>query len=70
MAQVGFEYNNFVNRSTRKTPFEIFTGIQPRGISYLRDVAGEEKRRVEGEDFSDFMKYFHEEVKLKLEQSN
>ena len=43
LAQAEFSYNNYVNRSTRKTPFEIITRIQPRGISNLRDIVGEEK---------------------------
>ena len=46
LAQVEFAYNNFVNRSTGKTPFEIVTGMHPRGTSDLRDVASEEKRRI------------------------
>ena len=36
----------------------------------MRDVAGEEKRSVEGEVIVHFMKSLHEEVKLKLEQIN
>ena len=45
LAQAEFAYNNSVNRSIGKTPFEIVTGMHPRGILDLRDVAGEEKRR-------------------------
>ena len=59
-----------MNRNIAKTPFEIVTGIQPRGISDLRDVASEEKRSTTGEEFSDFMESLHKEVKLRLEQSN
>ena len=44
LAQSEFVYNNFVNRSIGKTPFEIVTRMHPRGISNLRDVASEEKR--------------------------
>ena len=65
-----FAYNDFVNRSTRKTPFEIVIGIKPRRISNLRNTTGEEKRSAIGEEFSNFMKFLHKEVKLKLEQSN
>ena len=43
LAQAEFAYNNFVNRSTRKTPFEIITRMQPGGISDLKDIVGEEK---------------------------
>ena len=53
LAQAKFSYNNSVNRSTRKTPFEIVTGMHPRGILDLRDVVGEEKRNTVGEEFVD-----------------
>lgn len=33
LAQAEFAYNNSMNRSTGKRPFEIVNGIQPRGIS-------------------------------------
>ena len=59
-----------MNRSTGKTPFEIVTGMHPRGISDLRDVAGEEKRSAIGEEFFGFMESLHKKVKLRLEQSN
>ena len=59
-----------MNGSTRKTPFEIVIGMHPRGVSDLRDVVGEEKRSVIGEEFTNFMESLHKEVKLKLEQSN
>ena len=62
MAQVEFAYNNSVNRSTGKPPFEIVTGMQPRGISDWRDVVGEEKRSIGGEEFLDFMESLHKEV--------
>lgn len=51
LAQAEFAYNNYVNRSIGKTHFEIVTGIQARGVSYLRDVIGEEKRSVVEEEF-------------------
>ena len=70
LVQAKFAYNNYVNRSIGKTPFEITTGMKPRGVSNLRDFASEEKRSALGEEFSDFMKYLHKEVKLRLEQSN
>ena len=43
LAQAEFAYNNSMNRSIGKTPFEIVTRMKPRGVSYLRDVAGEGK---------------------------
>ena len=32
LAQAEFAYNNSMNRSIGKTPFEIFTRMQPRGV--------------------------------------
>ena len=59
LAQAKFAYNNFVNRSTGKTPFEIVIGMHPRGISYLRDVSSKENRSATGEEFFDFMESLH-----------
>ena len=36
----------------------------------MRDIFGEEKRSATGEEFSDFMKSLHKEVKLRIEKSN
>ena len=54
LALAEFAYNNSMNRSTRKTPFEIVTRIKLGGVLYLRDMVGEEKRSVIGEEFFDF----------------
>ena len=62
--------NNFVNRTTGKKSFEIVIGIQPRGISNLRDITSEVKRSAKGEVVVDVTKSLHEEVKLRLEKSN
>ena len=70
LAQAEFAYNNSMNRSIGKKPFEIVTRMHPRGILDLRDVTGEEKRSTVGEEFSDFMESLHKKVKLRLEQSN
>ena len=67
LAQAEFAYNNSVNRSTRKTPFEIVTGMQPRRVPDLRNVVGEDNRSAIGEEFSNYMESLHKEVKLRLE---
>ena len=67
LAQAEFANNNYVNRSIGKTPFEIVTRMHPRGILDSRDVAGEEKRSIAGEEFADFMESLHKEVKLRIE---
>ena len=43
LAQAKFAYDNFLNRSTRKTHFEIVSSMKLRVISGLRDIVGEEK---------------------------
>jgi hypothetical protein len=40
-----------VNRSIGKSPFEIVYGIQPRGITELRDLNKNEFRSVGAKDF-------------------
>ena len=68
LAQAEFAYNNYVNRSTGKTHFEIISGMKPRGVSNLKDdVVGEEKRSEKGEVFVKYINYLHKEVKLMLE---
>jgi len=42
-SQAEFAYNNLVDRSTGRTPFEIVTGVNPRGVVELRDISIEEK---------------------------
>jgi hypothetical protein len=37
LPQAEFAYNDSVNRSTGKIPFEIVYGRQPRGVSEMRD---------------------------------
>jgi hypothetical protein len=38
LAQAEFAYNDSVNRSTGKIPFQIVYGMNPRGVSELRDL--------------------------------
>jgi hypothetical protein len=38
MPQEEFAYNDSPNRSTGKSPFQILYGMQPRGVSELRDL--------------------------------
>jgi hypothetical protein len=63
LAQEEFAFNNSVNRSTGKSPFEIVYGIQPRGITELRDMNQDEFRSVGAEDFAIEMKKLHDRVR-------
>jgi len=70
LSQVEFAYNNSVNRSTRRTPFEIVTRVNPRGVTELRDISTEEKRSAKAEEFVDHMKTVHHQIKKHLEDMN
>jgi hypothetical protein len=52
LAQEEFAFNNSVNRSTWKSKFEIVYGIQPRGITELRDLNQDEFKSAGVEDFA------------------
>jgi hypothetical protein len=70
LAQAEFLFNNSVNRSTRKSPFEIVYGIQPRGITELRYLKQDEFRSVRVEYFSTNMQRLHDRVREKLQDSS
>ena len=38
IAQVEYAYNDTINMTTRKSPFEVVYGVHPRGILELRDM--------------------------------
>jgi hypothetical protein len=66
MAQAEFAFNNSVNRSTGKSPFEIVYGIQPRGITELRYLNQDEFRSVGAKDFAIEMQKIHDRVREQL----
>ena len=51
MSQAEFEYNESPNISTGKSLFQIIYGMNPRGVSELRDVEKNESRSVGAESF-------------------
>jgi len=59
-----------VNRSTRKSPFEIVYGIQPRGITKLRDLNQEEFKSIGAENFAIEMQKLHDRVREQLQDSS
>ena len=52
LAQAEFAYNDLVNRSTGKHPFQIVYGMNLRGVSDLRDLKQSEFRSMGAEDFA------------------
>jgi hypothetical protein len=70
LPQEEFAYNDSVNRSTRQSPFQIVYGMQPRGISELRDSEQIATRSASAEDFAEVMKELHSQVKERLQNSS
>ena len=67
LPQVEFSYNDSINRSTRKSPFQIVYGIHPRGVSELKDMEQIEFISASAEDFAEAMKELHSQVRERLQ---
>jgi hypothetical protein len=70
LAQAEFAYNDLVNRSIRKSPFQIVYGMNLMGVSKLIDLEKSEFRSVGAEDFTAEMKELHNQIKEQLKRSN
>jgi hypothetical protein len=70
LPQAEFAYNDSVNRSTGKSPFQILYGTQPRGVSELREPEQAETSSARAEEFAEAMQELHEKVKQRLQKSN
>jgi hypothetical protein len=70
LPQAEFAYNDSVNRSTGKSPFQILYGTQPRGVSELRESEQAETSSARAEEFAEAMKELHTQVKQRLQKSN
>jgi hypothetical protein len=70
LPQAKFAYNDLVNRSTGKSPFQIVYGTQPRGVSELRDSEQTTTSSASAEEFAEVMKELHSQVKERLLRSN
>jgi hypothetical protein len=55
LPQAEFAYNDSVNRSTGKSPFQILYGTQPRGVSELRESGQAETSSASAEEFAEAM---------------
>ena len=63
LAQAKITYNDSPNRITCMSPFQIVSGMNPRGVYELRDLGKQEKRSVEGEEFAISMHELEENIK-------
>jgi hypothetical protein len=70
LPQAEFSYNESVNRTTGKSPFQIVYGMQLRGISELRDSEQISTRSASAEEFTEAMKELHSQVKERLQNSS
>jgi hypothetical protein len=70
LSQAEFAYNDSVKKSTGNSPFHIVYGLNPRGVSELRDLEQSEFRSVGAEDFTAEMQNLHNNIKEKLQNSS
>jgi hypothetical protein len=70
LPQAEFAYNDSVNRSTGKSPFQILYGTQPRGVSELRESEQAATSSASAEEFAEAMEELHTKVKQRLQKSN
>ena len=63
LPQAEFVYNDFLNRKTGQSPFQIVYGMQPRGVSELKDSKQVEFMSASVEEFVKGMKELHNQIK-------
>jgi hypothetical protein len=66
MPQAKVAYKDSPNKSTRKRPFQILYGMQPRGLYEFRDLGQSEIRSVGAEDFATETQKLHSQIKGQL----
>jgi hypothetical protein len=66
LPQAEFSYNDSSNRSTRRIPFQILYGMQPRRVSKLRDLEQGEIRSTGAKDFVAKMQKLNSHIKEQL----
>ena len=65
-----FAYNNSVNRTTSKSPFEIVHGYQPNKPLDLIPLPVHAKVSESAEHFAQHVKNLHKEITQKIKMSN
>jgi hypothetical protein len=70
LPQAEFAYKDLPNISIGKSPFQILYGMQPRGVSELRDLGQSEIRSAGAEDFAAEMQKLHRQIRGQLQNSS
>ena len=70
LPQAEFAYNNSINRSTDRSPFQIVYGSSPRTTLELRKMKQGERMSAEVEEFVEHIKSLHEEVHAHITKMN
>ena len=70
LSQEEFSYNNSVNRSTSRSPFQIVYGSIPRTTPELRKIEQGERTSAEVDEFVEHIKHLHEEVHARITKMN
>jgi hypothetical protein len=70
LPQAEFAYNDSPNRSNGRSPFQILYGMQPRGVSELRDIEQSEFKSVGAEGFTAEMQKLHSQIREQLQNSS
>ena len=70
LPQVEFSYNNSINRSTGRSPFQIVYGSSLRTAPELRKMEQGERTSAEVEEFAYHIKSLHEEVHAHINKMN
>ena len=70
LPHVMFAYNNSVNRSTGKSPFEIAHGYKPRRLVDLIPLPSHARVSKSVESFAQHVSRLHKEISKKIQLSN
>ena len=70
LPQAEFAYNNSMNKSSCRSPFQIVYGSSPRTPLELRKMEQGERTSVEAEDFVEHVKNLHEEAHAHIAKMN
>lgn len=70
VSQPEFFYNDSVNKTIGKSPFQIVYGYHPRGICELRESKKHKEVSGHADDFDRSMREVHEQIKKTLSEAN